>query len=168
MTVSPITACHSAYHSPHTYWLFSISLAQLSALTACIAAERYLMIRKQQVALCVLLFPRPPPKMKKVAAQKDDDYLAGLDLPPSEEEEEEYEKKEFEKGPLMVQVSRMRGDGTFGSVRHVCCTDDLHSKGMYLGDISADQQSPGGKAQHGTNNFAYSAGCLCSEMPYQH
>lgn len=43
--------------------------------------------------------------MKKVPAKADDDYLAGLDLPPSEEEEEEYEKKEFEKGPLTVQVS---------------------------------------------------------------
>ncbi|KAF8072920.1 ABCF4 [Scenedesmus sp. PABB004] len=50
--------------------------------------------------------PRPPPPVKRAAkAAPGDDYLAGLDLPPSEEEEEEVERREFDKGPLMVQAS---------------------------------------------------------------
>eukprot|EP00775_Hariotina_reticulata_P013703 gene13703-13825_t len=48
---------------------------------------------------------RPPPQLKKVPAKPADDYLAGLDLPPSEEEEEETQKREFDKGPLMVQAT---------------------------------------------------------------
>ncbi|WIA09051.1 hypothetical protein OEZ85_008465 [Tetradesmus obliquus] len=52
---------------------------------------------------------RPPPQLKKpakkAAAAPSDDYLAGLDLPPSEEEEEETEKREIDKGPLMVQAT---------------------------------------------------------------
>lgn len=50
---------------------------------------------------------RPRPQLKKPVKQQQqpaDDYLAGLDLPPSEEEEEETEKREFDKGPLVVQV----------------------------------------------------------------
>eukprot|EP00882_Tetradesmus_deserticola_P025229 GHRQ01027694.1.p1 GENE.GHRQ01027694.1~~GHRQ01027694.1.p1 ORF type:complete len:280 (+),score=156.34 GHRQ01027694.1:145-984(+) len=52
---------------------------------------------------------RPPPQLKKppkkAAPAPSDDYLAGLDLPPSEEEEEETEKRDVDKGPLVVQAT---------------------------------------------------------------
>jgi hypothetical protein len=42
--------------------------------------------------------------LKKGPAKPSDDYLSGLDLPPSSDEEEEVERREVEKGPLVVQV----------------------------------------------------------------
>lgn len=47
---------------------------------------------------------RAPPQLKKVPAKPSDDYLSGLDLPPSSDDEEEVERREVDKGPLVVQV----------------------------------------------------------------